>query len=296
MSRQKKTIQVIINPAAGKDEPILNTLNRVFREHGVCWQAAVTHDPGDATRLAKDSVAGGVDVVAGYGGDGTLMEIANGLVGSDIPLGILPGGTGNGFAKELGIPTELEHAAELLCRAPHTRRVDLGLANGQHFLLHAIVGVKSSLQASREMKDRYGILAYAHAILRFLASPQVTHYSVSVDGEEFNRDGLVCMITNAAGLGVDLPVIADINPHNGLLNLFIINDGALPKVGQSLGSNEAGKPIESWQGHKITLQVEPSRKVWLDGDEAFQTPVTFEVVSGALSVLVADERRSAGTE
>ena len=129
-------IQVIINPAAGQDEPILNTLNQVFQEYGVEWQVAITRHSGDARRLAKAAATDGFDLVAGYGGDGTLMEIANGLQDSGIPLGVLPGGTGNSLARELNIPLDLAQAAELLCQAPNVRQIDLGRINDRYFLLH----------------------------------------------------------------------------------------------------------------------------------------------------------------
>jgi diacylglycerol kinase (ATP) len=287
MESSRRQIQVIINPAAGKDAPILNTLNRVFGKHDVCWQAAVTHEAGDATRLAQEAVANGVDLVVGYGGDGTLMEIVNGLVGSDTPLAILPGGTGNGIAKELGVPTNLEHAADLICGDPKIRQIDLGLLDGRYFLLHAYVGMKSSQRASRELKDRFGILAYALTILQVIADPQVSHYSLTVDGREIKQDGIVCMILNAAGLGIDLPVVADINPQNGLLNLFVVKKDALSVVANPTNLHDLGNLIESWQGREISLQAEPSQTVWIDGEEAKETPCTIKIVPKALRVLVA---------
>jgi diacylglycerol kinase (ATP) len=77
MSVPYQHVHVIINPAAGHDEPILNVLNDIFHPAGVDWDISITHKSGDATRLAKEAVAKGVDLVAGYGGDGTQMEIAN---------------------------------------------------------------------------------------------------------------------------------------------------------------------------------------------------------------------------
>jgi len=99
-----KKVRVIINPAAGKDEPILNTINKVFHQYGVDWQVNITKKFGDATRLAKQAIADGVDLVAGYGGDGTQMEIANAVMGSETPMAILPGGTGNAMSFELQVP------------------------------------------------------------------------------------------------------------------------------------------------------------------------------------------------
>lgn len=286
MDSSMQQIQVIINPAAGKDAPILNTLNRVFREYDVSWQAAVTHKAGDATRLAQDAVAKGADVVASYGGDGTLMEVANGLVGSNVPVAILPGGTGNGVAKELGIPSRLELAADLICNKHKIRRIDLGCLDERYFLLHAYVGLKSSQRASRELKDRFGILAYALAVLRVISDPQLSHYSLTLDGREIERDGIVCMITNAAGLGIDLPVVEDINPQNGLLNLFIVKKDALSVIAEAAKLGDFGNLIDSWQAREISLSAEPSQTVWVDGEATQQTPCTIKVVPEALQVLV----------
>ena len=108
-----KRVQVIINPAAGKKEPILNQINTAFAGSGIDWEAKITHKFGDATRLTKEAVANGVDLVAGYGGDGTQLEVANGLVGSAVPMAILPGGTANLMSVELGVPKDLAKAAEI---------------------------------------------------------------------------------------------------------------------------------------------------------------------------------------
>ena len=107
-------VHVVINPAAGKDEPIMNVLNDVFHPAGVDWDISITHKSGDGTRLAAEAAASGVDLVAAYGGDGTQMEIANGLLGTGVPQAILPGGTGNAMAHDLGISLNLREAAELI--------------------------------------------------------------------------------------------------------------------------------------------------------------------------------------
>ena len=101
-----RRVHVVINPASGKDQPILNTLNDVFRQYGVEWDVSITHKYGDATVQAKAAIARGVDLVVGYGGDGTQHELANAVIGTPIPMAVLPGGTGNGFARELGIPKD----------------------------------------------------------------------------------------------------------------------------------------------------------------------------------------------
>ena len=116
MTPRYQNIHVIINPASGPNRPILNTLNDVFRKHDVDWDVSITKRYGDATQQAKDAIARGVDLVVGYGGDGTQHELANAVIGTGMPMGILPGGTGNGFAREIGIPKELDAAVDLGAR------------------------------------------------------------------------------------------------------------------------------------------------------------------------------------
>jgi diacylglycerol kinase family enzyme len=86
-----RRVHVVINPASGKDQPILNTLNDVFHQHGVEWDVSITHKYGDATAQAKDAIARGVDLVVGYGGDGTQHELANAVIGTETPMAVLPG-------------------------------------------------------------------------------------------------------------------------------------------------------------------------------------------------------------
>ena len=111
-----KHIHIIINPAAGKDKPILNTLNAAFSGSDIDWNIKITHKFGDAARLAKEAAADGVDLVAGYGGDGTQLEVANGLFRTGVPMAILPGGTGNAMAFELNIPRELTASSGFNCQ------------------------------------------------------------------------------------------------------------------------------------------------------------------------------------
>src|SRR5512143_2200549 len=87
-----KRIHVIVNPASGPDRPILSILNRAFQPAEVDWDVFVTKKAGDARCYAQQSAKAGVDVVAAYGGDGTVMEVISGLVGTNIPLAIFPGG------------------------------------------------------------------------------------------------------------------------------------------------------------------------------------------------------------
>lgn len=285
-----KRVQVIINPASGKDEPILNTINSVFAGTGIDWDARVTHKFGDATRLAKEAVDAGVDLIAGYGGDGTQLEIANGVVGSNVPMAILPGGTGNAMAFELNVPRELPNAVELIVNSPNRRAIDLGQIGDRVFLLRLYTGVQAESRASRESKDKFGNLAYVAEALRMVSHPREAHYKAIIDGEAREADAIMIYIFNAGAVGgIDLPGLAKVAVDDGLLDLIAITKGLRPLRALSehvfnFGRFNAG--IYHFQAKEITIDADPPQTVWIDGEEYGPTPITAKVLPKAIEVVV----------
>ena len=214
-----KNIHVIINPASGQDEPILNILNRVFHKHDVRWDVSITQADSDGKRLAEAAMKDGADLIVAYGGDGTVMDVASALIGTDTPLGILPGGTGNALALGLGIPDNLEQAAEILCSADtEIHKLDIGQANERYFILRLMTGPGVTMlnYASREMKDRFGNMAYILAWLRTLGElPQASQYKLTVDGETIEVSGIGCVVANAGNMG-RISISEAIDPHRWL--------------------------------------------------------------------------------
>ena len=104
----------------------------------------------------------GYDLIAGYGGDGTQHEIANALIGRDVLMGVLPGGTGNGFCRELGLPSELRPALEVICTSETIHQVDVVRLGEEHFIQRLYVGIEPEEQTSRELKDHYGTLGICY--------------------------------------------------------------------------------------------------------------------------------------
>ena len=219
-------VHVVINPAAGQNEPILNVLNDVFHPAGVHWDISLTHKSGDATRLAAAAAASGADLIAAYGGDGTQMEVANGLLGTGVPQAILPGGTGNAMAHELNVPINLRQAAELIVTSQKRCAVDLAKIGEQIFMLRAYCGLSAENAASRESKDKYGQLAYVQAGLKFIRNVPETHYRATIDGEVIEGEALIVFILNAGSIGgvmgIEIPEVGDVDVSDGYLDLYAI--------------------------------------------------------------------------
>ena len=283
-------IHIVINPAAGRDEPILNILNDVFKKYEVEWDVSITHKYGDATRLAQAAVESGVDLVMGYGGDGTQMEVANGVMGSSVPLGILPGGTGNAMAFELGISRDLGEAAEALCQSSKRRKIDVGQIGDHYFMLRAYTGIQPEQRVSRETKDRFGFLAYSADVYHTIAPSVRPRYRLTIDGEEIEEEGFICLIINAGSLGsVNVPTTQKIDVSDGLLDVFIVNNNisslrALASFYADTGKAKAW--VHHWQGREISVQPDPAQEIWIDGESHGPTPFTAAVVPQALEVVV----------
>ena len=290
-----RTIFVVVNPASGQPQPILNTLNSVFHPLGIDWDVVITKESGDAERLASQAAASGVDVVAAYGGDGTVMEAARGLFGSQTPLAILPGGTANLMSVELGIPKNLAQAAAIAANPDsRVRRVDAGLFGGQtHFLLRVGLGFAARKVeiADRDLKDRYGIMAYSIGALKALGETKPAHYRLTLDGQQYETQGFSCLVDNAGNIGFAGLGLKSILVDDGLLDVIIVRDARIRSwiaVGAGVGSGKLNPEyILHWQAREITIEADPPQPVQMDGELAGETPVSVQVVPGLVRILTA---------
>jgi len=284
-------IHIVINPASGKNQPMLNIINDVCRRHGVQWDATVTHKYGDATAQAQAAIAAGADLVAGYGGDGTQHEIANAILNSQrkIPMAILPGGTGNGFCRENNVPEELEAAVELMCTSSNLRHVDAVRLGDGYFIQRLYTGIEPEQQTSRELKDRYGVLAYAISVRQQAKEMVEAHYHLTIDGQVIKTRGTRCYIVNSGMTGKGLTLDKEFSVTDGLLDVFLLNRDLAhveAMAGRFLHVNTPKSGLHYWRGSQITIESDPDRPVWADGEHIGRTPVEATVLPGALAVVV----------
>jgi diacylglycerol kinase (ATP) len=287
-----RRVYVIANPAAGQDRPFLNLFNNSFQAADIEWELLITKKAGDAERLARESVAAGADVVAAYGGDGTVSEVANGLYGSDIPLAIFPGGTANVMSVELGIPSDLAGAVALACGSGAARPVDMGKIGGRMFLLRAAIGYTAEMikGADREDKNRLGNLAYILSALRALPNAQAVPYKLTLDGTVVEIEGAVCIIANSGSLGLPgWSLTRKVDVSDGLLDVIVIQNvdlNALLAVAAS--AMGVGEPLDHWQVREVTIEANPPQTVECDGEIIEPTPFSASVLPQAIRVLVPD--------
>lgn len=289
---------MIVNPAGGRSRPILFPLNKVFNEAGVEWDVSITRDFSDAQRLARKAVDAGADIVALYGGDGTLVGVASALAGRGIPMAVLPGGSGNVVAHELGISGRIENACRLFCGDTYmTRFIDLGKANDNYFLLRLSLGFEAQMVkgAERELKSRYGSLAYAISAFHAFNETRQVRYFLKLDGEEVEAEGLTCIIANSGNLGFsNLSLAPNIDMSDGLLDVIVVRNtdvfSAASVAANVLEGNIDNASFHHWQVRRLEVRAEPPQVVQCDGEIIEGSRFEVEIIPSAVEVIVPQKK------
>ncbi|NTU85218.1 MAG: diacylglycerol kinase family lipid kinase [Chloroflexales bacterium] len=281
---------VIINPAAGIARPILKPLNQVLHPAGISWEVAITHAAGDARRYATMANAAGYDAVAVYGGDGSVMEAASGLIGSTVPLVILPGGTGNVMSIELGIPSDVGAAAQLIVApSARLRHIDLGQVGERCFALRVCTGYEADYVTgtSREAKERRGMLAYALSAIQ--QDPRKVRYRLTLDGQPVEVEGYSCMVANSGNFGLAGRTLhSRISISDGRLDVLVVTHLNFIAALQAQRPSHSAQQhmVRHWQVAEVTVDALTPQTVVGDGETWDDTPFTARVVPAALRVLV----------
>lgn len=291
---------VITNPAAARTKPnTVREVRDVLRRGG--WQVEVvaTGGSGDARRLATEGVVAHLDMVAVFGGDGTTMQAASSLVGTDVALGLIPGGTGNLLAGNLRIPFAPARAAEILVRG-HSRRMDLGRldTSGEHHYFAVACGVGFDAQIMAEtpaaLKQRWGMGAYVATSLRLIREVRSVQYHLRVDGVEYEANAAMLLVANCAEIMPPLLRFGDgVRPDDGLLDVIVLRADGAAEGFQAVwhflrGAEGPGSLVGHLRGREIHVECESPVRVEMDGDLGGRTPFTAAVVPGAIRVMVPE--------
>jgi YegS/Rv2252/BmrU family lipid kinase len=250
-------------------------------------------------RQTAKAVKRGVDLVVVVGGDGAIAQVATKLVGTEIPLGVIPSGTGNLFAGNFGIPGDAK-AALAAIQEGHRRSIDVGMAevDGKRraFAIACGIGYDAHVMdaTSPAEKIRFGKLAYlVHALGQTAALRNVPH-TVTLDGDATRVDAAQVFIANAGRMLPLLEPKPPVVPDDGLLDVIVVAAGgpvqALAAAWEAtrqdeLGETDSGRVVRA-RARSIEVTAKPPRLVELDGSVIGRTPVRATVVPGGLCVLV----------
>jgi diacylglycerol kinase (ATP) len=293
----QEPLPVILNPAARSARA--SGLAERIRALRPAPELHFTRSPGDARRLARELAALGHKIVVAAGGDGTVNEAVNGLMEHNLTvsdpearagLGVLPAGTMNVFALELGLTGGLEKCWERISRR-ELRGIDLWQANGQFFLQLAGVGLDAEIvrQTTWELKKKFGPLSYLMTGLRVLGK-QPPQLNVIIEGRP-PLPGSIVLVGNGRHYGGPVPVFPNAKNDDGLLDLIIFHRQHAIEALQfitalTLTGYEQCGDLDYLQAREFRVECDPGVAFQLDGEFAGHAPVDFKAAPFPLSVAV----------
>ena len=257
----------------------------------------LTKEPGHAVHLAADA-RDVYDIIVAVGGDGTAREVAGGLRGGTACLGILPNGTANVLAADLGIPLRLTGAADLLAPDAPTVSLDLGEINDRPFVLNVGVGYAARLiiNTPTRLKRRVGFLAYLPAAVHAAFAHDRGIATVTMGERQYRGRVQMVFVGNSGGIGGNLIYIApNVHPNDGQLTVTIFGPrsplSTLWTFGQLiLRRYDAIHHATYWRGTEVTITSDFPLPVEVDGDAAGTTPCTVRLFPAALLVIAPEKR------
>lgn len=292
---------IIVNPAARRLPPRSRLEAAVDTLGARGWSVDVAHTqhPGHATELAQQASAGGYDVAIACGGDGTINEVVNGLAGSRTALAVIPGGTANVWAGEIGVPRDPVAAVRAVL-AGTTRHVDLGRVNGRSFLL--MVGIGFDGQAIRALspalKRRLGAAAYVLAGVKEGLTFRGQPVLLDMDGEQLVVNLLLLVVGNTRNYGGVVNLTPRAYADDGLLDVCLFEGSTLRHMllhlARGLTGRHVGAPRVTYR-RVSRLEVSSDTRLWsqVDGELFAPTPLLIEVTPRALPVKVPAGRQPA---
>lgn len=301
-----KRATIVYNPMSGRPgrrAENVRAMIGLLARRGIEAQGLGTNGPHDASLIAGNAVADGVDIVISYGGDGTLNEVIQGMANSRTALAIWPGGTANVVAQDLEIPSEIERLADMIA-AGKTKRVALGVAKAssgtrnsepgtshRYFLMMAGIGIDASIarRVNKSLKRLVGQLAYWWCGIKQLFLWRADRFTIDVDGKRF--ESAFALIGKGKGYGGGMTMTPGAKLEEPQFEVFILpplrnNFSYL----RALRACKKGKPETAGatllKGRVIKADSSVEPWVQVDGEVIGSLPMSFEVVPDALSIVV----------
>ena len=222
-------IAIIVNPGSGRAKTRgarVEIARRLVDERKIDAEVVATERRGHGAELARQFVDAGYDRVIAWGGDGTVNEVAGPIIGSRTTLGIIPGGSGDGYAHSLDLPTTPEAALGVATSAPG-RNADVGYLAKRHFLNIAGIGFDAEVAAEFNLRKDRGALAYAVDSLTGVWSYRCGEYDIRMGNQRFTGQHFLIAFANGREYGSGLVIAPDASVFDGELNAILVSGGGI---------------------------------------------------------------------
>lgn len=274
---------LIINPISGTSNK--RGLDKIVKEKmsrlGVTVDSQWTTSRGDATRLAKEAVSSGYGSILAAGGDGTVNEVATALIDTGATLGIIPCGSGNGLARHLEIPVDIDEALDIIA-IRHVTRCDCGRVNDLPFFCTFGVGFDAAVSEKFAKEKHRGKLTYVKNTCREFLNYNAEEYTITTDDKILTEKAFLIAVCNASQYGNNAYIAPDASMTDGMLDITIVHEGnllstALVGIDLMAGNINHNTQISRLRVTKATISRASSGAAHIDG-EPLMMPATMEVV------------------
>jgi len=270
--RERKRILFVVNPISGgkKKKSFNKKVLEVLDLTRFDPTFKITDHPGHAFELGRRAVSEAYDAVVAVGGDGTINEIGSALLGSGVPLGIIPEGSGNGLALYLGIPMN-ESAAVGRINRFETEQVDTGEINGRHFFNMAGMGFDASVSDHFATENIRGPIGYLRSVLNVLGRFKPSVYTLTIDGRQYVRQAFMISVANSPQYGNNAYIAPQASINDGILDVCIVREFPLHLLPQMVfrlftKSADRSEYVEIIPGREISILRACRAPVHVDGE------------------------------
>ena len=298
VSDDKKRIRFIINPLSGvrKRMSIENLIQKELDKIKFDYEIAYTEYAGHATELATEAVKEGFDIVVAVGGDGSVNEVAKSLIGTNTALGIVPAGSGNGFAMHLGWGRDIATVIRSLGEST-VETFDSCLINDRPFINLAGVGFEAKVVDYMHCVKKRGFQAYVKAFFKHLFVYKFKHYHIKIDDEIFETEALTITVANAPMYGYNFIVAPFAKPDDGKLEVVVFKRAnrllyIIASIRMFTKSINQSPIIQRFSGERIEISLKEPDFAQVDGEgyATEEAKLVFTVNPLSLKVLVPKKK------
>ena len=221
---KRTSIHFIVNPISGNGNNLLTpeTVSRVFNLDQFCFEIKETQKPKHATELTNASIIEGADIIVACGGDGTVNEIASCLVGSSVKLGVVPMGSGNGFAATLKIPKSIIGALNIIKESNNTQ-IDVGEINKNYFFSNTGIGFDANVINNYSKTSQRKLTSYLRAfLLTFFNNPASHTLKITTESQSMKLKPFMVFASNSNEMGYEVSLTPKASTQDGVLDIIIV--------------------------------------------------------------------------
>ncbi len=288
-----KHVVFIVNPRSGveRQKQIQQGIDTCLDKESYTYEIVNTQYPKHGTTLAREAAEKGAYAVVAVGGDGSVNDVVQGLLGTDTLLAIIPKGSGNGMARTMKIPLDTQDAIKVINKG-RAVAMDVAYANGHPFISNAGVAFDALISKKFAKSERRGLMVYSWLVTKYMWLYKNWDWQITVDGKRYNERAFMVNVANGQQFGYNFRIAPMASFTDGLLDVIIIR--RFPKilggmlVARAMTGTIARSPfVRHMTGKEITITNPSLKLMQTDGDaHACEHSITFTISRGAQQVIV----------